>query len=160
MRTLARPVRLSACALAGLLALAACSSGEPDTVASKGSNDSTVAPTAPAPITAPLPSSAVPSTVPSMPASPTAAAGTVISVTYAGGRVSGVQTREAVALGSQVTIRVTSDIAAEVHLHGYDKMVDVPAGGTAEIPFTADIPGSFECELEGLGKLLFQLRVS
>jgi DNA/RNA endonuclease YhcR with UshA esterase domain len=58
-----------------------------------------------------------------------------------------------------VTIRVTSDVAEEVHVHGYDKRVNVAAGGTAEATFVANIPGVFEVEFERSHKLLFTLEV-
>lgn len=96
---------------------------------------------------------------PTAAASPTPSA-RVVDVALAGGVVTGVEPRVEVDLGEQVLIRVTSDVAEEVHVHGYDVSVVLPAGGTAELPFTADIPGGFEVELEGSGKLLFQLRVA
>ena len=65
-----------------------------------------------------------------------------------------------VSLGDVVTLRVTSDVADEIHVHGYDIMQDVGAGETAEVTFTADIPGQFEVELEKAGIPLVQLVVS
>jgi heme/copper-type cytochrome/quinol oxidase subunit 2 len=59
-----------------------------------------------------------------------------------------------------VTVRVTSDVADEIHVHGYDLKQDVEAGSTAEISFTADIPGVFEVELENAGFKLADLEVS
>ncbi len=88
------------------------------------------------------------------------AAGRVIDVRLAGGQVSGVESRVPATVGEQLVLRITSDVADEVHVHGYDKTADVPAGGTVEIPLTTDIPGSFEVELHDLGTMLFQLRVS
>ncbi len=96
---------------------------------------------------------------PSAVASPSPA-GRVIDVRFAGGQVSGVESRVPATVGEQLVLRITSDVADEVHVHGYDKTADVPAGGTVEIPLTADIPGSFEVELHDLGKMLLQLRVS
>lgn len=84
----------------------------------------------------------------------------VIDVTVARGAVTGVGARVQVPLNRDVVIRVTSDVAEEVHVHGYDLRADVPAGGTVEIPFTATIPGGFAVEVEKSGKLLFQLRVA
>lgn len=98
-----------------------------------------------------------PNSAPAPSAEPTS---TTIDVTYAGGKVSGVDGRVSVPVGEPVVLRVTSDVAEEVHVHGYDVKANVPAGGTAEIPLTASIPGTFEVELESTGKLLFQLRVS
>jgi heme/copper-type cytochrome/quinol oxidase subunit 2 len=58
-----------------------------------------------------------------------------------------------------VSIRVTSDVADEVHLHGYDKKVDVAPGAPATLTFTADIPGIFEVELESRSIKLIDLVV-
>ncbi len=73
--------------------------------------------------------------------------------------VGGVQ-REEVALGSVVGLMVTSDIAEEVHVHGYDILRAVSEGHPAHFAFNAEIPGVFEVELEGSGRLLMQLEIS
>ncbi len=65
-----------------------------------------------------------------------------------------------VSAGEQVRFRVHSDVAEEVHVHGYDLMKDVPAGGTVEFDFPADIEGIFEAELEGVGVQILELRVN
>jgi hypothetical protein len=91
--------------------------------------------------------------------SPTHAVRTV-AVTYAGGQVTGTSGREEVPLGDQVVLRVSSDVAEQVHVHGYDLEGPVPAGGSVDIPLTASIPGVFEVELHDSGKVLFQLRVA
>lgn len=61
--------------------------------------------------------------------------------------------------GDEIRFRVESDIAEEVHVHGYDVMEDVPAGGTVDFDFPADIEGIFEVELEGRGEQIAELRV-
>lgn len=61
--------------------------------------------------------------------------------------------------GDQATFTVRSDVADEVHVHGYDLMEDVKAGGTARFSFEADIDGIFEIELEGAGVQIAELRV-
>jgi hypothetical protein len=81
-----------------------------------------------------------------------------IEVGYAGGSITGGGRRSA-ALGQAVVIKVTSDIADEVHLHGYDKKADVAPGTVATITFIADKPGIFEVELEKKGLKLFELEV-
>lgn len=63
-------------------------------------------------------------------------------------------------MGETVTLRVRSDVADHVHLHGYDVFQDVDAGETAELTFEADIPGVFEVELEDAGIQLVELEVS
>ena len=50
--------------------------------------------------------------------------------------------------GDDIRFLVKSDVADEVHLHGYDVMEDVPAGGQVEFDVPATIDGVFEVELE------------
>jgi len=50
--------------------------------------------------------------------------------------------------GDQVVIRITADEDEELHLHGYDKMVDLQKGVPAELKFTANLTGNFPYELE------------
>src|SRR5213083_2198094 len=51
--------------------------------------------------------------------------------------------------GEQVRFKVDSDVSDEVHMHGYDIMKDVEAGGSVSFDFPATIEGVFEAELEG-----------
>jgi hypothetical protein len=83
-----------------------------------------------------------------------------VRVSYANGEVSGDTGRVAVPLGSTVSLTVSGDSADQVHVHGYGRKVEVPAGGSATLTFTADIPGVFEVELHDAGLLLTQLEVS
>ncbi len=76
-----------------------------------------------------------------------------------GAPAGGVQ-RVEVALGSVVALMVTSDTAEEVHVHGYDILRAVSGGHPAHFAFTAAIPGVFEVEFEGSGRLLLLLEVS
>jgi hypothetical protein len=113
----------------------------------------------------PAPSAAVTSpsagaSSPSAPASPTApAVDQTIRITYAGGQVSGVSSLVKVKLNSTVALVVTSDVADEVHFHGYDKSADVTKGGTVTIVFKATLPGRFEVELEKLKHRLVVLQI-
>ena len=71
-----------------------------------------------------------------------------IRVLIKGGKpVGGIQ-RATVKKGQKVAIVVHSDVADEVHVHGYDLHKDVDAGGTVRIVFPATITGVFEAELE------------
>jgi hypothetical protein len=90
---------------------------------------------------------------------PDTTGGTVLAVTVRGGSVVEGAARQRAALNQPVTVRVTSDVADEVHVHGYDRRIDVPAGRTAEVTFVANIPGVFEVEFERSHKLLFTLEV-
>jgi hypothetical protein len=84
----------------------------------------------------------------------------VIELSIVGGNVEGGVRREKVKQGSQVTIRVTSDITDELHLHTYDLKIDLVAGQSSDLTFLAKIPGVFEVELEGRGKKVLELEVS
>jgi len=88
----------------------------------------------------------------------TTAAGAVVAVTVRGGQVLG-PSRQRVERNERVTVRVTSDVADEIHVHGYNQTVPVAAGATAELSLVASIPGVFEVEFERSGKLLFTLEV-
>ena len=83
---------------------------------------------------------------------------TTIEVGYTGGSISGGGKRSA-ALGKPVVIKITADVADEVHLHGYDKEADVGPGKVATIAILADKPGIFEVELHEKGLKLFELEV-
>jgi hypothetical protein len=61
--------------------------------------------------------------------------------------------------GDEVQFRVKSAIAEEVHVHGYDLMKDVPAGGAVSFDFPAEIEGIFEAELEGSAEQILELKV-
>jgi len=48
--------------------------------------------------------------------------------------------------GDDVTLRVTSDAADELHLHGYNLRLQVAPGSTATLRFTAKLTGRFAVE--------------
>lgn len=62
--------------------------------------------------------------------------------------------------GDRVRIAVTSDVAEELHLHGYDISRDVAAGSTSRLNFKADLEGVFELELERSGVPIAELTVN
>jgi plastocyanin len=92
-------------------------------------------------------------------AAPASVAGQRIAVQVAGGQVSGDTGRVPVPVGDQVTLMVTSDVADEVHLHGYDLTAALTPGTPAELTFDATIPGVFEVELHEAGTVLLSLQV-
>jgi FtsP/CotA-like multicopper oxidase with cupredoxin domain len=101
------------------------------------------APAAQAPTAAPTPAAAAPQA-----ASPAPAAGPrdVALVVKGGQLVSGnpvIQVRQ----GDEVTLRITSDKADELHMHGYDRHAHIAAGGTATLKIKADRTGRFPFEL-------------
>jgi hypothetical protein len=83
-----------------------------------------------------------------------------VRVTVVDGAPKGGIVREKVSKGDRVALVVTSDVADEIHLHGYDISRAVGAGGTARIVFTATIPGRFEVELEERGVQIADLTVN
>jgi hypothetical protein len=83
-----------------------------------------------------------------------------IRIVVAGGLPSGGIKRPSVDKSDRVVLVVRSDVADEVHVHGYDLMKDVEAGKTVRIPFTATIPGRFEVELESRGLQLAEITVN
>jgi len=148
------PGRLTTAVAAGGLALAAlagCSGGSSAADATSAPASSTAATTTPTTPATPATTSAAPTS--------SAAEGQLVAITVADGRVQGPKGRVKVAKGSTVTLRVTSDVADEIHLHGYDKSVDVAKGGTAQLTFAATLPGVFEVELESRGLQLTQLQI-
>jgi len=62
--------------------------------------------------------------------------------------------------GDQIRFKVDSDVSDEVHVHGYDIMKDVKAGGSVSFDFPATIEGVFEAELEGRKEQIIELRVN
>jgi ABC-type glycerol-3-phosphate transport system substrate-binding protein len=84
---------------------------------------------------------------------------TVVRVAVVNGSPKDGIVRKTVDKGDRVVLVVTSDVADEVHLHGYDISRDVVAGGTARIAFEATLPGRFEVELEDRGIQIADLTV-
>jgi hypothetical protein len=62
--------------------------------------------------------------------------------------------------GEEVRFKVDSDVSDEVHMHGYDIMKDVEAGGSVSFDFPATIEGIFEAELEGRKEQILELTVN
>lgn len=129
-------------AVAVLLASVACGDDTDDT----GSTTTTTTTTATTPATA--------TTGPTAPGD----SGRLIEVVVRGGSVDG-GGRHRVDLNEAVRLRVTSDTDDEVHVHGYERRVEVRAGQAAELRFVADLPGVFEVELERSGRRLLDLEV-
>jgi hypothetical protein len=72
--------------------------------------------------------------------------------------VGGVQPLEA-RKGERVRFAVSSDVADEVHVHGYDLTKDVVVGRTVPFDFEASIDGAFEIELEQRHEQIAELTV-
>ena len=81
-------------------------------------------------------------------------------VTVRGGKPAGGIKKLSFTKGDQVRFRVDSDVADEIHVHGYDFHKDVPAGGSVSFSFPAKIEGVFVVELESRGEQIAQLTVN
>ena len=84
---------------------------------------------------------------------------TTVRIVVRGGKVVGGLERATVEQGEKVAIVVGSDVADQVHLHGYDKFADVAPGKPARLVFVASIPGRFEVELEDRGLQIADIKV-
>ena len=62
--------------------------------------------------------------------------------------------------GDRIRFVVRSDVADEVHVHGYDVSHNVAAGGSVRFSFPARLEGVFEVELEERHVQIAELRVS
>jgi hypothetical protein len=82
------------------------------------------------------------------------------SATVTDGEVATDTPRVEAELGSVVEVTVISDVADELHIHGYDLFADLEPGVAATVRFEADIPGIFEIELEDARLEVFSLEVS
>ena len=82
-----------------------------------------------------------------------------VSIVVQNGAPKGGIVRATVHKDDHVVLVVKSDVTDEIHLHGYDKKTDVTAGGTARLPFVANIPGRFEVELESRSVQIADLTV-
>lgn len=132
-----------------LIALAGC--GGDDQPASGGT---------PATAGTPTGQTSSPAVSPSGPATTSAQADVVITATVAGGKITpNTQTVKA-KQGQSVMVTVTSDEADELHIHGYDKEVELQPGKPGSVTFTADTKGTFEIETHESGKLVAKLIVS
>ncbi len=85
--------------------------------------------------------------------------GTVIDVTFDGGKVTPEGASIKVAAGKPVTLHIVADEPGELHVHSSpENEIKYPAG-TTDVSFTIDQPGVVEMESHTLDKLVAQLEV-
>jgi hypothetical protein len=84
----------------------------------------------------------------------------VTKIVIKDGKPVGGVTKLSVKHNDQVRFTVVSDVADEVHLHGYDIAKDVKAGGSVTFSFKAKDEGVFEAELESRKEQILSLEVS
>ena len=61
--------------------------------------------------------------------------------------------------GQRVRFTVKSDVADEIHVHGYNFHKDVAKGGSVSFDFPATIDGEFVIELESRSEQIASLKV-
>ena len=84
----------------------------------------------------------------------------VVQIQVKGGKPAGGIKPITVNKGDEVRFTVSSDVSDEIHVHGYNFMKDVTAGGKVSFDFPAKIDGEFEIELESRGEQIAKLTVN
>jgi hypothetical protein len=69
-----------------------------------------------------------------------------VEIAVDGKQVTPAPARTRVPKGATVRLVVTSDVANELHVHGYELYENLPAGRAATVEFIADQAGLFEVE--------------
>lgn len=82
-----------------------------------------------------------------------------VTITVRDGKVSPPPARTELRRGERVALRVTSDRADTLHVHGYDKELALPAGRQATLVLTVDRTGLFEVETHESDLVVTQLLV-
>ncbi|MER7243918.1 cupredoxin domain-containing protein [Kribbella sp. NPDC000426] len=143
----------------GMLVLAGCGGGDSDSGSSTPSAPASTA-TSSLPTNTPTPGSPNTSS-PSNTADPSGEqADVTIDVTVANGKVNPSGATIKVKAGQTVLVKVISDADDELHIHGYDKELELTPGKPASVTFTANMKGTFEVETHKSGKLVAKLVVS
>ncbi|MFI8326031.1 hypothetical protein [Streptomyces sp. NPDC085529] len=93
------------------------------------------------------------------PAPPPTPAGRTLDIRVTGSTVTPAPSRVEVRKGERITLRVTSDRADTVHVHGYDREAVLAPGTPVILDLTADRTGLFEVETHESGLVLTQLVV-
>lgn len=125
--------------------------GSDDGTSTSAERTTPTTPAAPNATTTPEATTPAPAAEPAEPEVPT--------LVFANGEARGGVKRLSFTKGDQVRFRVRSDVAEEIHVHGFDKMEEVPAGGTAAFAFTATFDGAYEVEMEGSGTQIATLEI-
>lgn len=83
-----------------------------------------------------------------------------VNVTVANGKVNPSGSSIKVKAGQTVLITAVSDAEDQLHIHGYDKELELKPGKPVSVKFTANMKGTFEVETHESGKLVAKLVVS
>ena len=150
-----RRSRAAALALAAGLLVSACGDDDETTTTADTAAETTSTTTAATDETTSTTASAPDESTTTLPEG----ADQLIETAVAGGSVHN-GGRHEVSVGDTVAVTVTSDIADEVHVHGYDVYADIGPEAPTTFLVEATIPGVWEVELHDSGIVLMELAVS
>ncbi|MFI5709653.1 cupredoxin domain-containing protein [Kribbella sp. NPDC051620] len=160
--TFSRGTALALLPALGMLVLAGC--GDDSSSGSSPTSPSSAPTTAPTSVPTETPSGpgSTPNTKsPSNTTDPSGeTADVTINVIVANGKVNPSGASVKVKAGQTVLITAVSDADEELHIHGYDKELELAPGKPNSVRFTADMKGTFEIETHKSGKLVAKLVVS
>jgi len=159
--TFSRGTALALLPALGMLVLAGC--GDDSGTGASPSTTPSAAPTStPVPTETPSGPASTPNTKsPSNTADPSGEqADVTVNVTVANGKVNPSGSSIKVKAGQSVLITAISDAEDQLHIHGYDKEIELKPGKPASVKFTANMKGTFEVETHESGKLVAKLVVS
>lgn len=139
----------------GLL-LTACSAPSGPSTDAEGSDpaQTTSSPSALAP------SSTAPSSAPPSAAAPSPSDAVEVAITVRDGRVQGSVQTAKIRAGQTVKVSATLDTADSIHVHGYDKTIELTPNQTGSTTFVADVKGVFDIETHESELLVARLNVS
>jgi hypothetical protein len=88
-------------------------------------------------------------------------AGLSVDVTIAHGQVTPTNVTLQATVRQPITLRVTSDVADELHVHSVpDHKFEVAAAANQTFQFSVDVPGSVDVELHHLDKTVATIHVN
>ncbi|MDX6261981.1 MAG: hypothetical protein QOH84_3669 [Kribbellaceae bacterium] len=160
--TFSRGTALALLPALGMLVLAGCGDSDSGSGPTSPSTAPTTAPTStPTDTSSTTPGSTPNTKSPSNTADPSGeTADVTINVTVANGKVNPSGSSIKVKAGQTVLVTAISDADEELHIHGYDKELELSPGKPASVKFTANMKGTFEVETHKSGKLVAKLVVS
>lgn len=154
------PRKPAVAALAVGLLLAACGAPSGETTDSEGSDPGQTTPSQGAAAPSSTSSSSPPSTAPSRATAPSANDTVEVDIAVRDGRVQGSVQTAKIRAGQTVKVSATLDTADSIHVHGYDKTIELAPNQAGSTTFVADVQGVFDIETHESELLVARLNVS